>query len=135
MIRFEFATFFDYYEILELWKAEFGYDFCMGNFIEDLNRRNIRLLTVRSDDRIIGTLRVEKRIHFYSNEIEFLLTNVAIHKVYRGLGIGTRLFQILEELCFIEGGDYIDLTCANFRAQTHKFYISNKYSKKYNCIY
>lgn len=73
-------------------------------------------------EKVIDPLRLPNEIYF----IRYLM----VKKEYHGQGIGRKLLNYIENLAKENNIQRIELTCANFRTDSHKFYEATGFTVK-----
>lgn len=77
------------------------------------------------DDKLIGYT----AISINEEHKSIFLSKLYIHKSYRGLGYGSRVFQFLKELCLEKGLRKVWLTVNRFNENTIKAYEKRGFEK------
>ena len=82
-------------------------------------------------DEFVGGLLVERKFDLFRKPTKFyFLRYFAVEKTFRQKGVGKKIVQYVESLAEKEGITRIELTSANFRTVSHKFYESIGFTVK-----
>lgn len=74
-------------------------------------------------DEFVGGLIIERQFDLFRQPSKtYFLRYFAVKKTFRRKNAGKKLFRYVESLAAKEGITRIELTCANFRTGSHKFY-------------
>lgn len=88
------------------------------------------LVAVDDDGSVCGGLAAEYRKDCVTDAESYFITYAAVRKDMRRRGIGRELFREIERTAREENVGRIELTCADFRTESHRFYEAAGYSRK-----
>ena len=102
---------------------------------DNFNVNECKELVVCVDDFVCGYLLLTKVFNPIKNNIYYLMDYVCVSSLYRGLGLGKKLLEKVEEIAKKDNALYIQLTCSSFRQTAHKLYESCGYVKRDSDIF
>lgn len=88
------------------------------------------LAAVDSNDLVCGGVIAEYRKDCVTNSVSFFLTYVVVRNDMRHKGVGRKLLEEIERIAQEKKVSHIELTCADFRIESQKFYEAIGYSRK-----
>ncbi len=94
-----------------------------------------KILVIKEDDKIIGSVTIEQRFEFVKNQKYYFLSYLGVSKKYRRMGYASRLFEKVEELVQKNEIKYIELTSGNQRRSAHYFYKSKNFKIKDTTVF
>ena len=130
IIRFRFASHFDYYDLSGLWNQEFGYVFPYSRYFSKIGKECIRILVAECKKKVVGAVVIETRAEHFENYDSYFLTEVCVLPAFQRNHIGFEMFNIIKLLAKKEGIHSIELTCADYRKKAHQFYLNSGYAVK-----
>ena len=111
----------------------FDYDIDAISMEECINKN--RVLIIKEDDKIVASLTYEERKDYVKNKKFYFISYFGVVKEYRREGLGTMLFDFLEEEIEKNNIDYIELTSGNHRKAAHYFYRNRGFKIKDTTVF
>ncbi|MDY5383807.1 MAG: GNAT family N-acetyltransferase [Campylobacter sp.] len=123
-----FANTNDYIAIKNIVKESFDFKALKDEFAIYLKERDI-LLAIK-DDKEVACAIYEIIQDIFAGKKVLFVNYLCVKKEFRALGIGKALIKKIKQIACELGVDSIELTCADFRQNSHQFYLANDFSVK-----
>lgn len=92
-------------------------------------------LVFELDNIVVGYLLITRIIDPIRNVLNFHIDYVCVDSKYRGYGIGTKMFEKIDEIAREENVHYIELTSGYKREAAHRLYEKCGYIKRESYIF
>lgn len=132
---FRYAEKSDYTDLKKLYKDIFDLEISKKNYEKYLQDKTHTIILALCDEKICGSLCIERVWDAFKDETIFFLKNVGVAENWRRHGICTKLFKVVRELAIKENIKSIELTSADFRTEAHNFYLKQNFSKKKTTVF
>lgn len=123
----------DYFIIKNLLEEDFLFSANKDEFIDYLNNHNILVLSKNNKDLACAIYELHHDI--FANRKVLFVRYLCVKSDFRGKGIGKALIDEIKQIANDLKVDAIELTCADFRQNSHEFYLANDFSVKKTKIF
>lgn len=134
-IKYREAQNNDYEELKRLYMNIFGFEMSKKNYEAYLEDEKNTILLAMCGEEYCGSICVENRWDAFRGESSFFLKNGGVYKKWRQHGIYTELIKIIRKMAEIENIKVIELTCADYREETQKYYLNHGFEKKKTTVF
>ena len=108
----------------------FGMQLKKENYEIYLADANNRIIVAEEDGRTVGCACIERQWNAFTDTTNLFIRNAAVDENYRRRGIYTRLNTFIWDIAQREHIAAIELTCADFRVDSQRFYLNHGYTHK-----
>jgi len=114
----------------ELIDKKTNFDKMLENYENIVNNEQYFLIGAKADNKLLGSLMGIKCYDLVGECVPFMvIENVIVSESHRGLGVGKKLFERIEEIATDNNCSYIFFVSSEYRDGAHKFYESIGYTK------
>ncbi len=107
-----------------------NYDKLFENYEALIDNGQYFLLGAKADGKLLGSLMGIKCFDLVGECYPFMVVeNVIVSEGHRGMGIGRKLFESIEQIAIENNCSYIFFVSSDYRDGAHKFYESIGYTK------
>jgi len=114
----------------ELIDKKTNFEKMLANYEALIDNGQYFLIGAKSDNKLLGSLMGIKCYDLVGECFPFMVVeNVIVSESHRGMGIGRKLFERIEEIATENDCSYIFFVSSDYREGAHKFYESIGYTK------
>ncbi len=129
-VIFRLADQSDYFGIRDLMKRVFKIQLKKENYELYIADEDNLIIVVESENNIIASVCIEKQWNAFTGESIFFIRNSAVDDNYRKRGIYTKINKIVWDIAKRENISSVELTCADFRENSQRYYLDHGYTIK-----
>lgn len=129
-LTFRMADKADYSGVRDLMERVFDLQVRKENYEIYIADKNNQIIVAESGEGIAAITCIEKQWNAFADRNVLFIRYAAVDDNYRKRGIYTKINKIVWDIAKREGISSIELTCADFRKDSQRFYLGHGYTIK-----
>lgn len=120
----------DIYKLIcELEQEQISKDYFTKTYLEGVDNKDIYFIIYRHEDKIIGFISLYVNYHLHHHAPTGEIVELIVLPEYRGLKVGHRLIEYVENLAKEKGLIELELSTSTYRKKAHLFYEAHGFVK------